>query len=153
MLDVVLVDDRVGVDGEAGRREQVDEVPAPHSGAVQEVVALAVALDPALDGDFVVVDRQAPGAVVENHGDLGEGGARAALAAGVDDLFHLLAADVPRLAGAEHPLDGVDDVRLTGAVRAHDGGHAAVELDLGLPGKGFEAQQLQGLEKQDFRAG
>src|SRR5205807_6124704 len=72
-------------------------------------------------------------------------------AACVDDLFHLLAAEVTGLAGAKDPFDGVDDVRLARTVGADDGGHSAVELDLGLPGKGFEAQQLQGLEEQDWR--
>src|SRR4029077_16014146 len=148
VLDVVLVDDRVGVDGEAGGGEEVDEVPAPDPGAVEVVVRLPVALDASFDRDFVVVDGQPAGCVVEDHGDLGEAGPRAPLAAGVDDLLHLLAAEVFGLTAAEDPLDGVDDVRLPGAVGADDGGDSAVELDLGLPGKGLEAQQLQGLEEQ-----
>src|SRR5437899_47415 len=104
----------------------MDQIATPHAGAVEEVVALPIALDAALDGH------------------LGKRSTRTPLAADIDDLFHLAAADVARLAGAEHPLDGVDDVRLAGAVGADDGGDSAVELDLGLPGKGFEAQQLQG---------
>ena len=120
--------------------EQVEQVTAPHPRAVQEVVALAVALDSARDRDLVVVDRQAAGSVVEDDGDLGEGGARASLAAGVDDLFHLPAAEVARLAGAEDPLDGVDDVRLARAVGTDDRRDAAFEADLGRPGKGLEAQ-------------
>jgi hypothetical protein len=56
VLDVVLVDDRVRVEGEARRGQQVDQVAAAHAAAVEEVVALAVALDAALDGHLVVVD-------------------------------------------------------------------------------------------------
>src|SRR5579859_6087566 len=126
----------------------MDEVASSDAGSVEVVVALAVALDAALDRDLVVVDRQAAGGVVEDHGDLGEGGPVAALAAGVDDLFHLLAAQVARLAGAEHPLDGIDDVRLARSVGADDCGHTAFKKYLSLPGEGLEAQQLQGPEEQ-----
>ena len=112
MLDVVLVDDRVRVDGEACGSQEVDEVAAPDARAVEEVVALPVTLDAALDRHLVVVDRQPPGGVVENKRDVGERGAGAALATRVDDLLHLPAPDVARLAGAEHPFDGVDDVGL-----------------------------------------
>src|SRR5205807_1509238 len=129
-LDVVLVDDRVRVDRESRRREQVQQVAAAHPRSVQEVVALPVALDTACDRDLVVVDRQAPSRVVEDHRYLGERGSRAALTPGEDDLFHLAAADVFRLAGAEHPLDSIDDVGLPGAVRPDDPGDTALEADL-----------------------
>ena len=145
VLDVVLVDDRVRVDGQTCRGEHVDQVAAADACAVEEEVALAVAFHSSLDRDFLVVDRQPAGAVVEDHRDLGEGGSGASLAARVDNLLHLLAAEVARLAGAKDPFNGVDDVRLARTVWADDGGHSAVELDLGLPGKRFEAQQLQGL--------
>ena len=76
----------------------MDDVAPADPRAVQEVIALAVALHPALDGNLVVVDRKPAGGVVEDHRDLGVRGTRAALATGVDDLLHLLAADVARLA-------------------------------------------------------
>src|SRR6266550_6029891 len=113
----------------------MDQVATPDSGAVEEVVALPIALDAALDRHLVVVDRQPSRGVVEDHGHLGKRGARTPLAAGVDDLFHLATADVASLAGTEHPLDGVDDVRLAGAVGPDDGGDSAVELDLELAGR------------------
>ena len=121
----------------------MDDVAPADPRAVQEVIALAVALHTPLDGDLVIVDRKPACGVVEVHRDLGVGGPRAALAAGVDDLLHLLAANVARLARAEHPLDGVDDVGLAGAVRPDDRSDAAFESDLGRPGKGLEAQQAQ----------
>jgi len=137
-LDVVLVDDRVRVQGQARGREQVQDVAAADSSPVEEVVAFAVALHAARDRDLVVVDRQAAGRVVEDDAHLGERGARAALAAGVDDLFHLPATQVARLARAEDPLDGVDDVRLPRAVGADDRGDPAFEADLGRPRESFE---------------
>ena len=51
----------------------MDQVAAAHAAAVEEVVALAIALDTALDRNFVVVDGQAAGRVVEDERHLGEG--------------------------------------------------------------------------------
>ena len=142
-LDVVLVDDRVRIDGEPGRGEDVDQVPPAHPCAVEVVVALTISLDTAFDCDLVIVDRQAAGGVVENDGHLGVRGPRAPLASDIDDLLHLLAAQIARLGGPEDPLDGVHDVGLARAVRADDRRDAAFEADLGRPGEGLEAQQAQ----------
>jgi hypothetical protein len=148
VFDVVLVDDRVRVDGEPGRREKVDQVSAAHPAAVDEIVALTVTLDAALDRDLVVVDRKPALGVVEDQGHLGERGARAALTAGVDDLLHFLSAEVAGLPGAQDPFDGVEDVGFPGAVGPHDRRHAAFEQDLGRPGKRLEAEEVQRAEKQ-----
>ena len=121
----------------------MDQITAAHPAPIDEVIAFAVALDPALDSDLVIVDRQPAGGVVEDDSDLGERGARAALSAGVDDLFHLPPAKVAGLAGAQHPLDRVDDVGLARAVRTDDRRHAAFEQDLGRPGEGLETHQAQ----------
>src|SRR6266702_8196310 len=126
----------------------MDQIATPHAGAVEEVVALPIALDAALDRHLVVVDRQPSGGVVEDHGHLGKRSTRTPLAADIDDLFHLAAADVARLAGAEHPLDGVDDVRLAGAVGADDGGDSAVELDLGLRAKVLKPSNCRDLKNK-----
>src|SRR4029077_18838726 len=105
-------------DGEASAGQEVEQVSPSDSRAVEEVFALAVVLDPSFDRDLVVVDGKSSGGVVEAKCSLGVGGSLSPLAAGVDDLFHLLAAEVFRLAGAEDPLHRVDDVRLARTVRA-----------------------------------
>ena len=121
----------------------MDEVAPSHPRAVQEVIALPIAFDAALDRNLVIVDREPAGGVVEDHRDLGVRGPRAALTAGIDDLLHLLTAEVACLARAKDPFDRVDDVGLAGAVGPDDCRDAAFESDLGLPGKGLEAQQAQ----------
>src|SRR5204862_354023 len=78
----------------------------------QEVVALARAVHAPPDGDLLVVDRQPPVRVVDDDLDLGVGGPRAALAAGVDDLVHPLATQVLGARLPEHPLEGAEDVGL-----------------------------------------
>jgi hypothetical protein len=139
-LDVALVDDRVRVDREACRRQQVEQVSPPDTGAVEVVVAFTVSLHPPRDRDLGVVDRQAAGRVVEDDGHLCERRARAPLAARVDDLLHLPAAQVARLAGAEDPLDRVDDVGLAGAVGTDNRRHSALESNFGGAGERLEAQ-------------
>src|SRR5713101_2175714 len=126
----------------------MDEVAAAHAGAVEEVIAFAVALDASFDRDLVVVNGKTARGVVEDDGHLGVRGPRSPLASGVDDLFHLLAAEVFRLPRPEHPLDGVDDVGLPGAVRPDDRCDSAFESDLGRPGEGLEAQQAQRAQEQ-----
>ncbi len=140
-LDVALVDDRVGIDREPGRGEDVDEVAPADAGAVEEVVAFTAAFDASLDRDLVIIDGQPSRRVVEHHRDLGIRRPRAPLAAGVDDLLHLLSAQVARLSGAQNPFDGVDDVGLARAVRADDRRDPAFESDLCLAGESLKAQQ------------
>ena len=47
---------------------------------------------------------------------------------------------------AQHPLDGVDDVRLARAVGTDDHGDAAGELEPSFVGKALEADEFQRLE-------
>ena len=53
LADHALLDDRVAARAQAGAEEQVGDVAAAALGAVEVVVALAVAADQALDRDFV----------------------------------------------------------------------------------------------------
>src|SRR6185437_12097838 len=66
-LHLPLADDRVHPLAEAEVGEQLDEVEAPDGGLVQEVLALAAAMEPASDRQLGVVDVDRPvaGAVVE----------------------------------------------------------------------------------------
>src|SRR5262249_42589907 len=57
VVHVALVDDGVGVGGEAGRCQHVHEIVATDTAAVQEVVAGAGPVYAPANGDLVVVDR------------------------------------------------------------------------------------------------
>ena len=76
----------------------MDQVAPANPGSVEEVIAFTIALNTAFDGDFVVVDWQPAGGIVEHDGDLGEGRPRPALASDIDDLLHLPAPQVASLA-------------------------------------------------------
>ncbi len=83
----------------------------------------------------------------EGEGDLGHAERLAIARAGEDHVFHLCAAQGARGLLAEHPTDGVEDVRLAAAIGADDGGHAlAGQGELGAVAEGLEAEDLDLLE-------
>ena len=72
-LDLALGDDRVHLLAEAGVREHLEHVDQPAACAVEPVLALAVAVEPAHDRDLGEVHRQRAVGVVDHHLDLGAG--------------------------------------------------------------------------------
>ena len=64
-----------------------------------------------------------------------------------DDVLHLGRPHRAGTLGTEHPRHGVDDVRLAAAVRAHDDGHARLELEHGRIGEGLESFEGEGLQE------
>ena len=60
-VDLALLDDAVGLRAQAGAGEQVADVAEPAGMAVDQVLALAAAVDAAGDVDLGRVDRQAGG--------------------------------------------------------------------------------------------
>ena len=63
-----------------------------------------------------------------------------------DDVGHLLAAQTLGALLAEHPLDGVDDVRFAGAVGTDDHRDAGRKLEPRLVGKALEAGEFERFE-------
>ncbi|OAP22380.1 hypothetical protein A4R44_06830 [Amycolatopsis sp. M39] len=144
--ELALPDDDVHLAADAGVREQLLHVHQPAAVAVDLVLARAVAEHPAGDGDLGVLDRQRAVGVVDGERDLGAAERGAARGAGEDDVFHLAAAQVFRALGAHDPAQRVEDVRLSGAVRADHAGDAGFEAQRGRRGEGLEA-----LERQAFQ--
>ena len=121
--DHSLLDDRVGTRPEAGTEEEVVDVAAADRDVVDVVRRIAVARQHALDRELGVLaplPANAALAVVEMQLDR-RAAHRLALAGAVeDDVLHRFAAQRRRLRLAQHPADGIDDVRLAAAVRADD---------------------------------
>ena len=142
-LDLALADDRVHALAEAEVGEQLDEVEPAHRRAVDEVLALAAAVEPARDRRARSSRRAAsPSCVVEEELDLAEVGGPAARRAGEEDVVGLLGAQLVRAERAGRPADRVGDVRLAGAVRADDHADARLEANLDRVGKRLEATEL-----------
>src|SRR5208283_650735 len=67
--------------------------------------------------------------------------------AGEDDVLHVDAAQQPRRLLAQHPRDGVGDIRLAAAVRSDDGSNAlALEAKIGAIRERLETEDLQLLQ-------
>ena len=139
LLDLALRDDRVHLLAEPGVGQHFDDVDEPAARAVQAVLALSVACQPAHDRDLGEVRVEAAVRVVDH--DLDLGGARAGdpVPAREDHVLHQLPAHRQRGLLAERPQHCIGDVRLARAVRADDHGHAGAELELGSLREGLEA--------------
>ena len=147
-VDLALRDDRVHRAAEADVGEQLDEIGAAHRRLVDEVLPLAATHEPARDRDLAEVDLVAEAAVrvVEDELDLAVigGGRFAAPPKRTSSGFSARSSDGRQRAGG--PDDRVGDVRLAGAVRADDHGHARLELELDRVDERLEAADLDRLE-------
>src|SRR5207237_6868661 len=95
------------------------EVPARH----QDLARVRELRGQPLCGLFLAVGRSARQVALvalEEKRDLCHAERPVLRVAREDDVLHRLAAEVLRALLAEHPADGIDDVRLTAAVRADD---------------------------------
>src|SRR5262249_13522304 len=141
-----LRDDAVGVGAGAAAEEHLLHVAEPAQLAVDEVLALAAAVDAAADLDFFARYAEEAPAVVEGHGDLGHAEAAARRRAVENDVGHLAAAEALGALLAEDPADGVHDIGLSRSVGADNGGQAVGEVELRSLGEALEAGQFQALE-------
>ena len=113
-VDLALFDQAVRIRAHAAAAEQVAHVLQAARLPIDQVLALAAAIHAARHVDFGGIDGQAAFGIVED-----DGGFRrvhhlaVALAAALeDDVGHVLAAQALGALFAQHPLDGVDNVRL-----------------------------------------
>ncbi len=113
---------------------------------VDEVLALAAAVNAAADLHLVGLGGQRAAAVVKGHGDFGHAEAAPGRRAVEDDVGHLAAAQALGALLAQHPAHGIDHVALARAVGADDAGDSGREVELGFVRERFEADQFQALE-------
>ncbi len=144
LLHAALADDGVHPTPEAEVGEQLDEIDPADGGAVEQVLALAPAMEPTRDRELRVGQRPVPVRIVEEQLDLAEIFARPPSASREEDVVRLLGPELGRRQGARGPDDGIGDVRLPGAVRPHDHGHARLEANLDRIRERLEAAQLDG---------
>ena len=143
-LDTALRDHRAQPAAEADVREQLDEVDAADRGLVDEVLALAAAVQAPRHRDLAV--RQVrPGAVgvVEEQVDLGEvDGRRPVVDPAKSTSSGFSARSSPGLIDPVAQRIESETFDLPGAVRAHDDGDPGLELDLDGVDERLEAAQL-----------
>jgi hypothetical protein len=138
-----LRDDGVHLLAQAGVGEDLEHVDEAALRAVEAVLALARAVEPAHDRHLAdgQVDRAV--GVVEDELDLGRRARLHAAATAEDDVLHRLAADGERRLLAHRPQHRVGHVRLARAVRADDDRHPGREVELRAVGERLEALEGQ----------
>jgi hypothetical protein len=143
LFDASLADDR-GAAREAHLGQQLDQVDAANRRAVQQVLALAAAMQPPRErhlGERQIGERAV--LVVEHQLDVAEVRPRSPGRAREEDVVGLLRAQLGRRERPRRPEQGVGDVRLPGAVRSDDDGDSRLEPDLDLVRERFEAAQAK----------
>jgi len=142
-VEPTLTHDDVHLPTQAGVAEQLLHIEQTAALAVDGVLAGAVAEERAADGDLGVLDRQRAVGIVDRELHLGAPEGTTGRGAGEDDVFHLPAAEGLRPLLPHHPREGVDDIRLAGAVRSDDARDAGLEHE----GRGLR-ERLEPLERQ-----
>src|SRR4029079_1934565 len=115
--------------------EELDDVEAADGGAVDEVLALAAAVQPARDRNLAEVELERAVLVVEQELDFAEVGGRPPLGSGEQDVVPALGAELARRLASGRPHQRVGDVRLPGSVGPDDDRDPRLEADLGRVGK------------------
>ena len=111
-VELPLPDDHVLLATDARVGEQLLDVEQATGRAVDLVLGVAGAEQRAGDRHLAELDRQQAGGVVDGQRHLGPAERGTVGRAREDDVVHLAAAQRARPLGAEHPGDGVDEVRL-----------------------------------------
>jgi hypothetical protein len=147
LLHPPLLDDGVGAPGGPRVHHELPHVHQPAGGLVDQVLALARAVEAARDRDLFVVAvffRRPAVPILEQDGDFGAPDRLAGLAPIEDDVRHGLAAQEAGGLLAQHPADGVHHVALAAAVRPdHQRDAVILEVEDGVVAEGLEPAQLQ----------
>ena len=146
-IAVALGDDHQSLGAQARLGEKVHNVLETHFGFIQEIFVRTVPAHLPAHGYLFEIHREEIVLVPEMQARLCLAQPRPIGGPGEDEVLGLRAAQVLRLPLAQKPADAIDDVRLAGAVRTHDGGDAARKIKNGLRGEGFEAGKFQLLKK------
>ena len=145
-VDLALADDHVLLPADAAVGQELLDVEQTTRRAVDGVLAVPRAEQRARDRHLVELDRQHSRRVVDGEADLGPAQRLAIGGAGEDDVVHLLRTHCARCLRAEHPGDGVDDVRLAASVGADDDRHPRFQIERCALGEGLEALQIERLQ-------
>ena len=141
LVDTALSDAGIAVPPEAGIHEQLVDVTQAAVLFVQVIFTLARTVIAARDHDLGEFRAKNTLGIVEDERHLGKADRAALRRAAEDDVLHLCAAQRPRGLLAQHPADGVRNIRFARAVRPDDRRYAAEKPYLGPVGKRLEALQ------------
>ena len=141
-VDLALRHHGIGRGSDARAHEEALDVLQAALHLVDEVLALAGAVDAPRHRHLVVLRAELLLAVGERDGDLGEAEGLARVGAVEHHVHELRAANRRRALLAEDPADGIGHVRLAAAVRPDDGDHARLERQARAVGEGLETDDV-----------
>ena len=111
---------------------------------VDKVFARTVAVHTAGHYDLGIFRRERTVTVVDDNGYFGKAHRGTFLGTAKDYVLHLAHAEERRPLFAEHPADGICNIRLTASVRTHDGRKPLRgEVDFSPLGEGLEPKNLK----------
>src|ERR1035437_6992686 len=149
LRDVALRQNAVGRATDARAHEKLLNVLEPARRAVEKIFAAAVAKNPARQRHFVIGNFDARCAqtffadAAERERDFAHAHRLATVRAVEDHVRHFAAAQRLGRLLAEHPADGVGDVRFAATVRADDGRDAGLKIQRRLVREGLEAKNRE----------
>ena len=147
LRDVALRQNAVTGAAHACAHEQLLDVLEPARCAIDEILAAAVAENPACDRDLVVSHLDPRRAqvflvhVAQRQRHFGHAHRFASVRAGENHIGHFAAAQCLGRLFAEHPTDGVGDIGFAAPVRADDGSHTGLKVQRSFVRKGFKPQK------------
>jgi hypothetical protein len=140
-----LPDYRVPGPGHTGVAYGLRNVSKASSVAVDQVLALAGAVETADELDLAALNREPGGAIVEHQPCLGHSGGPPALRPREDDVFGPAASQIAHRLLAQNPAQGIDEVTFAAAVRADDCRYPFGELNTRKRRERLESGDVQGL--------
>ena len=143
LRDSALSDDRVTVSSETGIHKEFIDILEADISAVDEIFAVAAAVEFSSDGDLILRFRESAVAVVNGQRDGGKSHLLARFGAGEDDILHAFSAQLLGRLLTEHPAHRITDIALAAAVRTDNRSQTLVKGQSNFIGKRFEALQLQ----------
>ena len=145
--DLALRHDDVLLPSDPGIVQQFLQVEKSARRPVERVFRFARSEQGASDSHLSRLGGQGPRLVVDDQGDECAAQRRPAISSREDDIFHALASQRAGPLSAEHPCDGVDDVRLAAAVGAHHHRDTRLEGERGGVRERFETGKCQGAKE------
>ena len=114
---------------QAGVHEHLADVAQAHALAVEVIFTLTAAVIFARDHDLRRIHRELSGRIVQNQRDLCCSHRTAPRRTGKDNILHLCAAQALGGLLAQHPADGVRNIRFSASVRPDNCSHAVRKPD------------------------
>ena len=139
--DGPLLDQGVGFPAEPGVEEEAGDIFEATGILIEEILALARAIEPAGDGHFVVGDCKSALNIRQGEGDFSHADRFPLGVACEDEVFHPVPAQRLRALFPQHPQHRIDDVALATTIRPYEGCHPWLEIDTHAVNEGLKAEE------------